>query len=251
MTLLYTGAYTEPPLGRAEGIGIYRYDDASGSLDHLETVTGEPVADRFAEVVLSDADIALLPARAEARDSFDALVAAAGTWGAPDAVRAAMTAWDFEHAEARMAEAADWLVERDALLAELEAVRLPAPNRLEQAYRSYGGGAEAVAELEAERAVVRAYAAAADSVNAERSVIERIGLVGGPDPSAKLNLASGKFADGDLRAAVDAIAEAEQLVASAATAGWVRVLSALLVAALALALAIFLVRRRSSYTAAR
>jgi hypothetical protein len=225
--------------------------DTRGFLDHLETVTGEPVADRFAAHVLSEADVALLPARAEARASFDALVEAAGTWGAPDPVRAAMTAWDFEEAEARMAEAADWLRERDALLAELESVRLPAPNRLEQAYRSYGGGAEAFAELDAERAVVRAYAAAADSVNAERSVIERIGLVGGPDPSAQLNLASGKFTDGDLRAAVDAIGEAERIVASAATAGWVRILSALLVVVLALALAVFLVRRRASYTAAR
>jgi hypothetical protein len=225
--------------------------DTRGFLEHLETVTGEPaVADRFADGVLADADVALLPARAEARAAFDALVGAAGAWGAPDPVRVAMAEWDFETAGTRMAEAAEWLVERDALLAELEAVRLPAPHRLEQAYRTYGGGAEAFDELEAERAVVRAYAAAAESVNAERSVIERIGLVGGPDPSAQLNLASGEFADGDLRAAVDAIAEAERIVASAATAGWVRILSAVLVAVLGLAVAVFLVRRRSSYTAA-
>jgi hypothetical protein len=161
-----------------------------------------------------------------------------------------MTAWEFDEAQARMAEASEWLVARDALLAELEDVHLPAPKRLEQAYRSYGGGAEAYDELDAERSVVSAYAAAAETVNAERSVIERIGLAGGPDPSAHLSLASGEFAEGELRAAMDAIDQAERVVASAATAGWVRILSALLLAVLVLAMAVFLVRRRSSYTAA-
>jgi hypothetical protein len=224
--------------------------DTRGFLDQLETVSGRSVTDRFAEVVLTDADIALLPARADARTAFDALVEAAGTWGAPDPVRSAMTAWEFDEAQARMAEASEWLVARDALLAELEDVHLPAPKRLEQAYRSYGGGAEAYDELDAERSVVSAYAAAAETVNAERSVIERIGLAGGPDPSAHLSLASGEFAEGELRAAMDAIEQAERVVASAATAGWVRILSALLLAVLVLAMAVFLVRRRSSYTAA-
>jgi hypothetical protein len=49
---------------------------------------------------------------------------------------------------------------------------------------------------------------------------------------------------------MDAIDQAERVVASAATAGWVRILSALLLAVLVLAMAVFLVRRRSSYTAA-
>jgi hypothetical protein len=224
--------------------------ETRGFLDQVETVSGQSVADRFAEVVLSEADVALLPARAEARTSFDALVDAAGTWGAPDPVRSAMTAWEFADAEEQMVEASEWLVARDALLAELEAVHLPAPKRLEQAYRAYGGGAEAYDELEAERSVVAAYASAGEAVNAERSVIERIGLLGGPDPSAQLSLASGEFAEGDLRAAMTAIEEAERIVASAATAGWVRILSALLLAVLVLATAVFLVRRRSSYTAA-
>lgn len=224
--------------------------DTRGFLDHLETVTGESLADRFAATVLTEADAALLPARADARVAFDALVADAGSWGAPDPVRGAMTAWDFENAQARIEQAAEWLSARDELLGELEAVHLPAPDRLKQAYLAYGGGAEAHDELDAERAVVDAYAAAADKVNAERSVMGRIGLIGGPDPAAQLNLASGHFADGDLRGAVDAIAEAERIVDSAETAGWVRILSALLLAVLVLALAVFLVRRRASYTAA-
>jgi (1->4)-alpha-D-glucan 1-alpha-D-glucosylmutase len=41
-------------------------------------------------------------------------------WGAPDPVRAAMSAWEFDAAQARIDEAAAWLVERDALLEELD-----------------------------------------------------------------------------------------------------------------------------------
>jgi 6-phosphogluconolactonase len=40
MTLIYTGTYTEPPLGRAQGIGIYRYDDATGALEQAGVATG-------------------------------------------------------------------------------------------------------------------------------------------------------------------------------------------------------------------
>jgi hypothetical protein len=66
-----------------------------------------------------------------------------------------------------------------------------------------------------------------------------------------LNLASGRFADGDLRGALDAITEAERLVASAATSGIVRIVSAVLLALLVLGVAALLARRRASYTARR
>ena len=220
-----------------------------GFLDHLEMVSGTAVADLFAERVLANPDRALLPARAEAREAFDALVEAARGWGAPDAVLGAMAAWDFDAARAGIEEAAGWLDDRDALLREIEAVRLATPERLTQAYRAYGGGPEAYDEIEAERAVVAAYADAAREVNAERSFLERIGLIGGPDPTAALNQASGRFADGDLREAVDAIGEAERIVDSAATAGVVRIVSAVLFALLLLGIAVFLARRRASYTA--
>jgi len=34
---LYTGGYTKPPQGRAEGIGVYRFDPETGALDHIQT----------------------------------------------------------------------------------------------------------------------------------------------------------------------------------------------------------------------
>jgi hypothetical protein len=218
-------------------------------LDHLETVSGVDLTERFGDQVLTEGDIALLPAREEARARFAALVEQGGSWGAPDSVLGAMTAWEFGEAQTQMEAGSAWLDRRDDLLDRMERAGLSAPERLQQAYRSYGGGPEAVAELEAEQAVVDAYLATADEVNAERSFIERIGLIGGPDPAVELNRANGRFADGDLRGAIDAVAEAQRIVAAAEMGGIVRIVSAVLVAILLLALAVVLVRRRSSYTA--
>ena len=218
-------------------------------LDQLETVSGVSVSDAFAERVLTADDVALLPERAAARAAFDELREAGDSWQAPDPVRGAMTAWQFTDARAQIEVAAAWLVRRDELLEAMQAAGLSAPDRLRQAYRTYGGGAEAVDELEAERAVVDAYTTTAAQVNGERSFVERVGLIGGPDPAAQLNLANGRFADGDLRGAIEAVTEAQRIVASAETGGIVRIASAILVMVLVLALAVLLVRRRASYTA--
>ncbi|MDQ4045034.1 MAG: lactonase family protein [Chloroflexota bacterium] len=40
MSFLYTGAYTEPPLGRSEGIVVYRYDDTRGTIERIQTIAG-------------------------------------------------------------------------------------------------------------------------------------------------------------------------------------------------------------------
>ncbi|HEX2844142.1 MAG TPA: hypothetical protein VHP64_02745, partial [Candidatus Limnocylindria bacterium] len=80
-----------------------------GFLDHLETVSGADLTERFADQVLTEGDIALLPARDEARTEFAALVEQGGSWGAPDSVLGAMTAWEFAEAQAQMAAAAAWL----------------------------------------------------------------------------------------------------------------------------------------------
>jgi hypothetical protein len=218
-------------------------------LDHVETVSGQSVADAYAERVLTAGDVALLPERTEARAAFDDLAEAGGSWQAPDPVRGAMTAWQFADARAQIEEASAWLERRDDLLGAMQAVGLSAPDRLRQAYRTYGGGPEAVDELEAEQAVVDAYTDTAADVNGERSFIERVGLIGGPDPAAQLNLANGRFADGDLRGAIEAVTEAQRIVASAETGGIVRIASAVLVIVLLLALAVLLARRRSTYTA--
>ena len=220
-------------------------------LDHLETVHGaDDLAERFAERVFADADVELLPARAEARAAFDDLIAASGGWGAPEQVRAAMERWSFDDAREQIAEAAAWLEARDVLLREMEAVGLSAPDRLQQAYRSFGGGAESRDELDAQRTVVETYTATAVDVDGERSLFDRVGLIGGPDPAEQLGLANGRFADGDLRGAVEAIGEAQRILASAEAGGVVRLVSAVLVVLILGTLAVLLFRRRAAYTAA-
>ena len=219
-------------------------------LDHVEAVSDADLSGPFAERILAEADVALLPARAEARLAFDELVAEASGWDVPDPVRAAMTEWRFEEADSQMADAHTWLGERDELLVEMEAAGLSAPDRLQQAYRSFGGGPEAQAELDAQRAVVDAYESTAADVNGQRSFIERVGLIGGPDPAQQLTMANGRFADGDLRGSVEAISEAQRILGSAEASGFVRLVSAALVVLILAALAIVLFRRRASYTAA-
>ena len=225
--------------------------DTRSLLDHLETITSEDVGTVLAERVLTEDDAALLPRRAQARDAFDRIVEAADSWGAPDPIREAMAAWDFDAALEQIEPAEAWLQQRDALLTEMQSVGLSAPDRLQQQWRSYGGGSEAVTELQAEAALVDAYASAAASVSGERSFLERIGLVGGPDPAVELGMANGRFADGDLTGALEATNEAQRMLAAAETGGIVRIASVALVAVLLLVAAVLLVRRRASYTARR
>ena len=220
--------------------------DTRSFLDHLETVSEADLAPLFRERVLTEVDIALLEPRAAARASFDELIDAANGWGAPDPVRGAMVAWSFDEAQAQIAAAIDWLREREAFHAELQAAGLSAPERLQQAYRAYGGGPEAVDELQAERSVVAEYVATAEQVNAERSLLQRIGLIGGPDPQAELNLANGRFTDGDLRGALDALGEAQRIVMAAETGGIVRLVSLAVLVLILVVVAVILFRRRAA-----
>jgi hypothetical protein len=220
-------------------------------LDQISAVAGIDASAAFSASALTPDDVELLPARETARQALGDLVAAADGWGSPDPVRAAMTEWAFADAMSRIEAADAWLGDRDALVAEMERVGLSRPDRLPQAFRAYGGGAEAVEELAAERSVVDAYAAASDRIGAPRSFLARLGLVGGADPSTQLGLANGRFADGDLRGALASVEQAVRIMDGAETTGAVRVVSlALIVIALAvIALAVF--RRRASYTARR
>jgi hypothetical protein len=221
-------------------------------LDHLQTVTGDAeLTELFADRVLRAEDVAMLEARAEGREAFDRLADVAGSWGTPDPVRGAMTTWSFDEARGQIDEAIAWLAARDELHAEMTRAGLTPSDRLQQTYRAYGGGSEAVSQLEAHGAVVDLYADTADRVNAERSFIERIGLLGGPQPEGELALANGRFASGDLRGTVDAITEAQRILEAAETGGIVRLASAALVVVLLLGLAVILFRRRASYTAVR
>jgi hypothetical protein len=157
-----------------------------------------------------------------------------------------MAAWQFEEAEAAMEAASTWLDDRDALMGAIGEAGLTTPSRLRDRYVEFGGGSEARSELDAERAVVSAYGAALDDSVAERGIVERIGLLGGPDPAVILQRANGTFAEGDLDTALSESNQAQALLDGAQTAGIVRLLSAALVLLVGLAAAVWLLRRRQT-----
>jgi hypothetical protein len=216
--------------------------DSQRLLDQLETVSGRALDAEFGDVFGDDAK-AQLEARSQARAAYRGLQAAAGDWGTPAPVRAAMEGWNFTDATKAIAAARSWLGDRDSLLQEVERAGLSTPRQLREAYRANGGGTDARDELNAERAVVADYQAATERANGSRSVFERIGLLGGREPSELLASANGLFAAGNLRGAAEVISEARGRLEGAQLNGLLRLLSLLLLVVVAAGVALYLVRR--------
>lgn len=213
-------------------------------LDQLEAVTNQDLAADFGTTVFGEQSAPLITQRSTARDAYTKLLAAAGDWAAPQPVRAAMSEWRFDDATAQMAEARTWLGDRDELLAAIEKAGLSSPDRLRDQYQTGGGDADSRVELEAEGAVVHDYQAVLDRTTGSRSFVERLGLLAGTDPDALLASAHGLFADGDLRGAADATSQAKLRLAGAQTSGLLRLASVAVIILVALAMVIYLLRRR-------
>jgi len=218
--------------------------DTRGYLDHLDAVTDEPVVAALAAAVLGAGAEAELTAREAARTAFYVLLEAAGDWGDPEPVRSAMVEWRFADAQAEIAAAAEWLVERNRLLAEIEDADLAAPDRLVAAYRTHGGGTLAWAEIDAERAIVIVHEQAASSIADGLSPIDWVGMLIGPGPEERLAAAATAFAAGDLRAAADRLASLNQDLNTATAAGLVRILGLIVAAGSATVVLSVAIRRR-------
>jgi hypothetical protein len=219
-------------------------------LDQLDQGGGN-VSALFAREVFPADSAALLGVRREARAAYDALMGAAGRWGAPQPIRSALEAWDFDAARTAIAAARAWLQDRDALLAQTANAGLAAPGRLAAVWLVDGGGTKARAELEAERALVDAYVAARARIGRPNPVQE-LGILGGPGPTSLLATAAGLYTNGDLAGAVATIERASSLAAGAQAAGVVRLaIGAALLAIVALLVALtarrlrIIVRRRA------
>ena len=226
--------------------------DSRRLLDQLEAVSGTELADLFAARVFDAAAAAQLEARAEARAAFASLLAAAADWGAPEPIRNHMAGWRFGEAAAAIGEAIDWLADRDTLLAAVEDAGLALPQRLRDRYATDGGGPEAREELAAEAAIVAAYVSVLREQEADPSFFERVGGLGGRDPSLLLADARTQFSQGDLAGAAASVEAARAALASAEADGIVRLASVAAVLVVIVAVAITLIRRRrgSGYTAA-
>lgn len=218
--------------------------DSRRLLDQLEAVSGRDLGAGFKATVFGDASRGLLAARSAARTAYAELLRRAGDWGAPDPTQTAMAAWRFDEATPQIGAAQDWLADRDTLLAAVERAGLSTPQRLHDRYQSSGGGAEARDELNAERAVVTDYQSVLDRGSASRSLLQRIGLLGGEDPDELLVAAHGRFADGDLRGAADATSQARLRLNGAEAGGLLRLASVVVVLLIALIALIYLLRRR-------
>jgi hypothetical protein len=209
----------------------------------------------FADLVFDDETSALLEPRTEAREAFTGLLTVAGSWGAPDPIKAALGGWSFDEAGQQIEEAVAWLEDRDALLSRADEAGLTVPQRLRDRYVTAGGGADARAELDAESAVVDDYLEVGDRLAEERSILERVGLLGGrPEPSELMADAATQFAEGDLRGAAESIEAARARLDAAAVDGAVRIASVVAVVLLVVVLIVWILRRRSrtdsDYTAA-
>jgi hypothetical protein len=242
---------TEPD-GEATDGRPFPAADTRRLLDQLAAVSSVDVTDLFRETAFGPDAAAELAQRDAARAAYRRLLTAAGDWGAPDPVRSAMSEWRFDEAQAAITQASAWLTERDALIAKVEGAGLVAPDRLRDRYVAAGGGPEASAELEAENAVVDAYAAIQERTLANRAPLEAVGLLLADDPRRLLAEAADDFGQGDLQAAVGALDRLELQLNRAPSDGAVRLAAALVLLALVgLGFAVALRHRSGShYTAA-
>jgi hypothetical protein len=226
--------------------------DTRRLLDQLAAVGGADLANLFGQAAFGPDAAGELTQRGTARRAYERLLSAAGDWGAPDPVRSAMDGWRFDEARAGIDAASAWLEARDGLVAQIAAVGLATPQRLRGRYTLAGGGAEASAELKAERAIVERYGALKERIEGPLDPLESIGLFAASDPGETLAEAAAAFGTGDLQSAAVALDRLELRLNRAPSDGAVRLASvAVLVALVGLGAWAALRRRAGShYTAA-
>ncbi len=226
--------------------------DSRRMLDQLSEVNGVDLGDLFGAQVFGPEAAPELHQRVVARLAYRSLLDQAGDWGAPGAIRVAMSNWAFDDALRQLGDARRWLGERDQFLRSLDQVGLTPPDRLLDRYLADGGGSGAQAELDAERAVVEAFAAAERRASAQKGIVERIGLFANDDAARMLANARASFAGGDLRTASELVAAVEHRLDAALGDGLLRISVATLLLVVASVLALLARRRRRThYTAAQ
>lgn len=213
-----------------------RASDWRRLLDLAEEVGGSAAASQlFAAHVVTEADLALLTTRAEARAAYDALEAAGAGWTPPLAIRRAMGAWDFAEATAAMAAAQQILTTRDAIAAAVSPLGLDAPRGLEVAYEEAQDLAEVTADADALLAAVDQLVAAHAAADEDRGLTATIGLLGG-GVDDELASADRAFRDGDARDVLAASHAAQDVLEGAGQAGLRRIGALLALALIGVAL---------------
>lgn len=222
---------------------VDRRVDSRRLLDLLEEVGGSSsAAGVFEQYVLTGNDVTLLPERAAARTSYDALTSAGNGWTPPLPVRLAMDEWDFAKAEQMIADAQEVLGARDVISRLAAELDLDLPPSFEDAYESSADLEAVIDDAEELRTAVEAIGDADDAVHASRGLHERIGLWGS-DPEGDLDDARAAFENGDGAGAISDARDAIATLDGAGDAGIKRVGGAAGMVVLAAALAWTLRRR--------
>ncbi len=217
--------------------------DWRGLLDLIAERTGVDATDLWRTWVVRPAEAALLDARNSARAEYAALVAAAGDWSLPAALRAELGAWRFTEAKATMAEIRPVLAARDDLAAAALTAGIDLPSGLRAAFERAGPEA-AAAEARTERAILDQVVAAAAARTAATGVLAGVGLVG-HDPASQLASARAAFSAGDLAAAQSGAIAAREVWAGAADVGGLRLRVSVAVVLIVLVVLLLLTGRRS------
>ncbi len=219
-------------------------------LDLVQGVGGmETADDLFRDWVVTTSERGLLQTREDARDAYAALEAAGGEWAVPKGARANMALWRFDDATALLDAAEPVLDSRDDLLAASADLALSPPADLEKPFENATKASQLAAigdTLEDGIAAAAAVDGARDVVEAERSPLVTLGLVG-ESPESQYGAARTAFEAGDVEAATAASAATVALLAGAESAGTTRalVIGAVVVAIfLLLLVAALIIRRR-------
>jgi hypothetical protein len=245
----YDPAPPDPPAAAAHG---FTPVDSRRMLDQLAAVSSADLVGQFGEAVLDPVAAGELASRTAARADYRKLSEAAGDWGIPDPIRAAMAAWRFDVARPAIAAAEAWLAARDTLLSRIARAGLTTPSELRARFAADGGGADARTELDAERAVVDSYIAQQKRAVAQGGPLDKVGMFAADDPSQLLAAAKSSFGRGDLRAAAEVLDRLALQLDRAPTNGVVRIASGVVLLLVIGLIVGRTVRRRggSHYTAA-
>jgi hypothetical protein len=238
------GAYQ--PVGSGAAETVEDPPDWRGLLDLLEERTDADYDDLWRDWVARETDVGLLDARAQTRERYDSMVAAAGDWHLPRPIRDALRSWRFSDAAALLSDADAALAGRESVTRAASSAGLTPPATLRLAFEDDDGFDDATAETTAELDVIGRYVAADALRPPEMTPLVTLGLWG-QTPELQLDEARDAFAEGDLAASASASGDAASAWANAESVGQGRAISiGLIVLALvfALALAIATVRRR-------
>ena len=184
--------------------------DWRGLLDLVEARSGKDLSDLWRTWIVDDAQAPLLDQRVMARVSYAHTVALADGWALPRAIRDAMRAWQFDKAEAMLADARTLLAQRATVEARAARIGLRLPDAVQRLFETGAFGA-ASAAAQAENDAMLAIRSATAERPDDPDLLTRIGLMG-IDPDADLATAQAALASGSIHAAV--------LAAATARDGW-------------------------------